>query len=114
MGALCRVLDKGGLPLAIGADSTELLKRHAEGKGVAGGGDGVLVSDVNVLNRNLQVVDDLGYQALGEALILLLLFLAHAFLGPLLEQLGRIEFLHLDALLSALFLFFVVGSLFPG
>jgi hypothetical protein len=69
---------------------------------------------VNVLDRYLQIVGDLGGQALRKALVFLLFLLAHASLATLFQQLGVLQLLHLKPLFPALLLILIVFGLLFG
>ena len=46
---------------------------------MAGGGNGVLVAEMDILDRDLKVINNRRDHALGEALIPTLFFLTHSF-----------------------------------
>ena len=107
-------LDEGRLPVLVSADSTEVCEGNTKGEWVSGVGDRVFVSDVDVLDGDLDVIDDGGNQARGEALVLLLLFCAHAFCVALLQQLCTVKLLHLDSMRTLVLLFCVIVCIFLG
>lgn len=120
--------DVGRLPVGVGRDGREAGEGEADGEGVAGHRELVLVADVDVadlctrslsvssrcrgtrpLHRqahlNLQVVDNLVDQARREALVLLLVLGAQPRVRPGRQHLGALELVELGRLCSCSILF---------
>lgn len=65
-----RALDEFWDPVAVGSLGGESGKGDPSGEWMAGTTNAILVSDMDVLDGNLKVVDDFGSQGLDEALVL--------------------------------------------
>lgn len=63
-----RFTDKGGIPLPVGGDCTQLFEGDASRVGMAWVREVVLEANVDVLDRNLQIVHDFGGQLTEEAI----------------------------------------------
>ena len=84
MGGAGGALNKSRTPIIIGADGIEALECETKREWVTRIGNGILVSNVNVLHGDLNIVYYGGYQTSYKRLALLLLLLTHPFRVPLL------------------------------
>lgn len=104
---LLGVVDEGLDPVLVGGDGDELGQGDSDGERVVGCAELVLVPEVDVADRHLEVVDDVGDHARHQTLVLLLVLASASSVRDLtldVERFRGFETLLLGGLISPVLL----------